>query len=171
MEEITEVGALFNVGVNRPGSPEISPVERLLNEFEAHEVKEEKSLDEYKKLARKFPNSFARFLVQLIVADEEKHRAVIHAMIATLRGSLTWTRPEATFEGSTDRDSTNGRFRLETDSFIELEREGIWHYKILAKESTGYYHGTFKTLLESMIRDSEKHIELLQFLKENLKES
>jgi len=28
----------------------ISPIERLLNEFEAHEMKEEKSLEQYKKL-------------------------------------------------------------------------------------------------------------------------
>jgi hypothetical protein len=38
------------------------------------------------------------------------------------------------------------------------------------KESRGYYHGVFKILLDSMIRDSEKHIELLEFVKENLKE-
>jgi hypothetical protein len=37
------------------------------------------------------------------------------------------------------------------------------------KESSGYYHGVFKILLDAMIRDSEKHVELLAFLKENLK--
>ena len=31
--------------------------------------------------------------------------------------------------------------------------------------------GLFKILLDSMIRDSEKHIELLEFLKKNLKEA
>ena len=39
------------------------------------------------------PNPMTRFLMQLIVSDEEKHRAVIHAMVATLKGSLTWTKP------------------------------------------------------------------------------
>ena len=56
-----------------------------------------------------------------------------------------------------------------TDEFIRLEKDGIREYRTLAKESTGYYHGLFKILLDSMIRDSEKHVELLEFLKGNLK--
>ena len=39
MEEISDMAALFATKVNPTGSPEISPVERLLNEFEAHEAK------------------------------------------------------------------------------------------------------------------------------------
>ena len=54
--------------------------------------------------------------------------------------------------------------------FINLEKEEIKEYRILAKESTGYYHGLFKILVNSMIRDSEKHIELLQFLRQRLRE-
>jgi hypothetical protein len=60
---------------------------------------------------------------------------------------------------------------LYTEEFIKLEKEGIQESKRLVKESSGYYHGVFKVLLDSMIRDSEKHIELLEFLKENLKET
>ena len=88
MEEISDMAKLFATKVNPTGSPEISPVERLLNEFEAHEAKEEKSLEQYRKLLGGMPNPVTRFLLQLIISDEEKHRAVIHAMVATLRGSL-----------------------------------------------------------------------------------
>jgi rubrerythrin len=144
----------------------------LLNEFEAHEAKEEKSLEQYRKLLGRMPNPVTRFLLQLIISDEERHRAVIHAMTATLRGSLTWTKPEGSFEAVTaDLAETNGQLRVSTDAFIELEKEGIRECKTLVKESSGYYHGVFKILLDSMIRDSEKHIELLEFLKENLKEA
>jgi rubrerythrin len=168
MEEISDMAALFATKVN---PPEMSPVERLLNEFEAHEAKEEKSLEQYRKLLGKMPNPITRFLLQLIISDEEKHRAVIHAMIATLKGSLTWTKPEGSLEGTADLAETNGQLRVSTDALIELEREGIRECKTLVKESSGYYHGIFKILLDSMIRDSEKHIELLEFLKENLKEA
>ena len=58
--------------------------------------------------------------------------------------------------------------REATEEFIRVEREGIRDYKNLLKESSGYYHGLFKVLLESMIRDSEKHVELLEFLNESL---
>jgi hypothetical protein len=63
----------------------------------------------------------------------------------------------------------NGRLLEMTDEFLRLEKEGIREYKILIKESSSYYHGLFKILLDAMIRDSEKHVELLEFLKENVK--
>ena len=108
MEEISDMAALFATKVIH-GSPEISPVERLLNEFEAHEAKEEKSLEQYRKLLAGCRIPY-RFLLQLIISDEEKHRAVIHAMIATLRGSLTWTKPEGSLEGAADLAETNASF-------------------------------------------------------------
>jgi rubrerythrin len=171
MEEISDMAALFATKVNPTGAPEMSPIERLLNQFEAHEAKEEKSLEQYRKLLGKMPNPITRFLLQLIISDEEKHRAVIHSMIATLKGSLTWTKPEGSLEGTADLTETGSQLRVSTGAFIELEREGIRECKTLVKESSGYYHGLFKILLDSMIRDSEKHIELLEFLKENLKET
>ena len=172
MEEISDMAALFATKVNPTGSSEISPIERLLNEFEAHEAKEEKSLEQYRKLLSGMPNPVTRFLLQLIISDEEKHRAVIHAMIATLRGSLMWNKPEGSLEGRTDLAGTHAQLWVNSaDAFIELEREGIRECKTLVKDSSGYYHGVFKILLDSMIRDSEKHIELLEFLKEHLKEA
>jgi hypothetical protein len=171
MEEISDMVALFATKVNPTGSPEISPVERLLNEFEAHEAKEEKSLEQYRKLLSGMPNPVTKLVLQLIISDEEKHRAVIHSMIATLRGSLFWSKPEGSLEGVADLAATNGQIRTMTDAFIELERGGIQECKRLVKASSGYYHGIFMVLLDSMVRDSEKHIELLEFLKENLKET
>ena len=171
MEEVSDIAALFNTKASAGSSADISPVERLLNEFEAHEAKEAKSIEQYKELMNGLPNPATRFVMQLIISDEEKHRAVIHAMIATLKGSLTWTRPEGTLEGDADLARTNGRLRASTEEFIELEKEGIKECKTLVRESSGYYHGVFKVLLASMIKDSEKHIELLEFLKENLKEA
>jgi len=166
MEEYSDVTAMFNLF----GGPEgISPIERLLSEFEAHEAKEEKSLEVYKKLAGEMPNALTRFLLQLIISDEEKHRAVIHAMVATLKGSLNWTQPKDSLEGTDQEAVKNGKLREATEEFLRLERDGIREYKSLIKESSDYYHGLFKVLLDSMIRDSEKHIDLLEFLKESLK--
>src|SRR6266542_5555714 len=119
MDEMYEMGGLFNTKANVGGSAEISPVERLLNEFEAHEAKEEKSLEQYRTLMRGLPNPATKFILQLIISDEEKHRAVIHAMIATLRGSLTWTKPEGTLSGTADLAAVNGRLRSSTEEFIE----------------------------------------------------
>lgn len=169
MQEMSDIAALF--GTQASGSGVTSPIERLLNEFEAHEAKEEESLEQYRELLGSMPNPVTRFILQLIVTDEEKHRAVIHAMIATLRGSLLWSKPEGSLEGMGDFAAHNERLRASTDAFIQLEKEGIRECKTLVKESSGYYHGVFKILLDSMIKDSEKHVELLEFLKEHLKEA
>src|SRR5215470_17654418 len=120
MEDVPEIAALFSTKANVSGTIEPSPIERLLNEFEAHEAKEEQSIEDYKKLLRGLPNPVTRFVLQLIISDEEKHRAVIHAMIATLKGSLTWTRPEGSLDAAGDLSAINGKLRASTQEFIEL---------------------------------------------------
>lgn len=169
MDDAVEMTTLFEL--QRGTSGEISPVEHLFNHFEAHEAKEEKSIEQYRKLARELTNPATRFILQLIISDEEKHRAVIHAMLATLKGSMLWTRPEGSLQGIADIAATNGALRATTEEFIRLEKEGIKHYEKLAEDSRGYYHGLFKLLLDSMIKDSEKHVQLLEFLRASLKEA
>jgi bacterioferritin (cytochrome b1) len=168
MEDVSDLAAMLGFGAMPKESGEISPVERLLNEFEGHEAKEEKSLEHYRETMASLPNPMTRFVLQLIISDEEKHRAVIHAMIATLKGSLLWSKPEGSLEGAPTPAIMNADLREATDDYIRLEKEGIREYKELVKDSSGYYHGLFKILIDSMIRDSEKHVELLEFLKENL---
>ena len=73
--------------------------------------------------------------MQLIISDEEKHRAVNHAMIATLRGSLTWTKPEGSLEGAADLTESNSSAPGSIEEFIEIEKEGIRECKTLIKES------------------------------------
>ncbi len=85
MDEIVDMSMLEDL-MHRP--EEISAVEKLLNEFESHEAKEEKSVDEYRRAFDAMRDPTSRFIMQMIISDEEKHRAVIHAMAATLKGSL-----------------------------------------------------------------------------------
>lgn len=166
MEDFADVSAMFDLISTREGT---SPIEKLLNDFEAHEAKEEHALEFYRQTLTRMPNPMTRFLMQLIISDEEKHRAVIHAMVATLRGSLNWTQPPNSLEGSGDLSEINDPLEEVTGNLIRLEKEGIHEYKNLVKESGGYYHGVFKILLDAMIRDSEKHVELLEFLQGNLR--
>jgi rubrerythrin len=168
MEEFMDSNLVFGLVKTPEG---ISPVEKLLNAFEAHESKEDRSVEFYKEALAHMPNPMTRFVMQLIISDEEKHRAVVHAMVSTLKGSLTWSKPADSLEGASDPASVSGKLREATEEFIRLEKEGIREYKALMKESRGYYHGVFKILLDSMVRDSEKHVELLEFLKVNLAEA
>jgi bacterioferritin (cytochrome b1) len=147
-----------------------SAMERLVNEFESHEEKERELVHRYKEMVQESRKPFVEFLVRLIIADEEKHHQVTHAMLSTLKGDLLWTRPKDAIQGLTALGDGHGELLKLTEDFIELEKSGIQSYKKLVKESKGFYHGLFAMLFETMIRDSEKHVEMLEFLRDRLRE-
>src|SRR5574342_232968 len=91
MDELADVNLMHEL---IKGGNEASQIEQLLNEFELHEAKEERFLEDYRNALREVKNPANRFVLQMIVADEEKHRAVSHALVATLKGSLTWRSEE-----------------------------------------------------------------------------
>ena len=169
METIPEVYAMM--GQTSGETPEISEVERLVNEFEAHESQEGKFLQSYKELAGKSDNRVVKFLLQMIVSDEEKHHAITSAMASTLKSDLDWTNRDDAIRGLYDLKADKEKLLSLTEDFIQVEKEGIREYRSLIKESKGYYRDLFGLLFRSMIRDSEKHIEILEFLRNRLKEA
>lgn len=152
------------------GSTEISEVERVMNAFEAHESEERKFTRRYKEIAEKSKNPLVKFLLELIISDEEKHHAVTHAIVSTLKGSLSWTRPEDAITGLYELAEEKDELLRLTEDFIQLENDGIKEYKNLMKECNHYYRGLFTLLLKTMIDDSEKHVEILEFLRKSLRE-
>ncbi len=155
-----------------PPAPKIPAVEQLMNEFEYHEEQEGEFVQQYKEVAGRSKNPLVKFLLDLIISDEEKHRAAIHAIASSLKGDLTWTKREDAFQdfGELDKEGeTKDLLRLTSD-FIRHEKEGIRKYRSLLKSSEGYYFGVFVLLLHSIIRDSEKHVEILEFLRRKLRE-
>jgi bacterioferritin (cytochrome b1) len=171
MEGINELSAMVELEAAEAGAGGLSEVERLTNEFEAHEGHEEKFLLQYKELIKQTGNPLIKFLLQLIVSDEEKHHAVSHAMLSTLKGDLNWTKPADALRGLYNLGAEKEPLMELTEGFIRVERNGIKEYKKLIKESKGYYHDLFVLLFQSMVHDSEKHIKILEFLRQRLKEA
>lgn len=150
---------------------EFSDVERLVNAFESHEAREKEFSHRYGEIAEKSKSPLVKFLLHLIITDERKHHEITHAMLSTLRGSLNWSRPKDAIQGFGDIGDEKGELLSLTEEFIRLEKEGIAEYKKLTKESKGYYRDLFVLLFASMIRDSEKHAEILEFLHKRLREA
>ncbi|HWP58601.1 MAG TPA: ferritin-like domain-containing protein [Candidatus Acidoferrales bacterium] len=151
-----------------PESPEISAVERLMNRFQAHEHEEEKIIQRYREIAKTSPNALIKFLLRMIIADEERHHSVTNLIIETLKGDLTWTKREPTVEALYELPEDRELLKI-TEDFIRLERDGIREYQSLMKASKGYYRGLFALLCKGIVRDSEKHVEMLEFLRDQLK--
>ncbi len=148
---------------------ETSPVERLMREFESHETHETAFLRKYRELLETTHNPLVKFLVELIVADEEKHNVVLHAMTSTLKGSLTWTQHQNDIGGADNLGKEKDDMLRVTEDFIHVEQKEIEEYRKLARATKRYYQGLFTLFLAAMIHDSEKHVEILEFLRNKLK--
>ncbi len=71
METTDPLAAAHGMISGPPNEPAISPVEMLLNQFEAHEREELTFVEGYKSIVDGHPNPLIRFLLGLIIADEE----------------------------------------------------------------------------------------------------
>ena len=90
-------------------------------------------------------------------------------MTSTLKGALTWTRFENAIEGLYNLGQQKDEILNVTEEFIRAERKEIVEYRTLMRASKKYYQGLFALFLAAMIHDSEKHIEILEFLRQKLK--
>jgi rubrerythrin len=172
METFDPLAAAHGVTAGAPREPGISAVERLLNQFESHERQEMAFIDGYKSIVDGHKNPLVRFLLALIISDEEKHHAVVRAMATSLRADLTWSDAEGAIGnlGEIAAEERKDLLRL-TAEFIAEEKRGIKEYKALAKSSKGYYEGSFTLLLKTIVHDSEKHLMILEFLEKKLKQA
>ena len=158
-----------------PESPEFSEAERLMAEFQAHELHEENFVKRYRELAKTSPNALVRFLLRLILTDEERHQAAIRLIVSTLRndlsprGQLTAARPDESVLGLYELRSGGQDLLAITEDFIRVEREGVKEHEKLLRASKRYHHGLFSMLCKVMIYDSQKHVEILEFLRAKLK--
>jgi rubrerythrin len=152
------------------GAPqeEKSQMEKMLDSFEAHVSSERATIQEYQEIASRTKNETIRFLVNLILEEEAKHHRLLQAMTQTLRESLTWqSRPDALhFSGELGIDKEE--IRRATERFLAEERDGIRRCKVMKKESKKLYYGLFEVLFDVMIRDGQKHEQLLKYINKTL---
>jgi len=168
---LTDEYIIYGEGLGRPAEQEAPEAERLLKEFESHGWKEGDFIRSYTDIAAKSNDPLIKYLLQLIITDEERHHAVMHAMASSLRGSINWSKPEDAIPSMCELGAEKGELMKVTADFIKLEKDGIKESKKLLKATKGYYQGLFTLLVATMIHDSEKHVEILDFLRQRLKKA
>ncbi len=170
MDTITNI--FLSLQTFRPREQEISAFERMLNQFSAHERHEQEFLEGYSEIVERHGNPLVKFLLQLIIADEEKHHDVVRSMTSKLQSDLTGTRADAEMPrlGALSEREKDDLSEL-TAEFIKAEKQTIKEYNSLIKLSRGYYEGLLVLLLRTIIHDSEKHVMILEFIDEKLRES
>lgn len=154
-----------------PESPEFSSVQRLMNEFQSHAQHEEQWLTDYQAMGKEARDPLIRFLFRLIVDDEQRHHQLTRRMITQLKEELAWTRTEGLAPRVYEIAKKRKQMGASVERFLEAEREGIKQCERLKKESQGLYRDVFVLLYTTMIHDSQKHIGILEFLRQKLKET
>ena len=159
------------VSVFTPHEKELFTFEQMMNSFTAHEQGEQQFLEEYRDIVERHENPLVRFLLQMIMSDEEKHQAVVHTITSTLNSDLTGLRVRERLPklGRISDEEKEALLKL-TAEFIQTEKDGIKEYKALLNPSGNYYGGLLVLLIQTIIHDSEKHLMILRFIDKKLRE-
>lgn len=152
-------------------SPEFSSVQRLMNEIQSQTIHEERWLSRYREIARESTDPLIRFLLGLIVADEERHHELTTRTISRLKDELSWTRPAGRPGGQGENREKADSLLRSVETFLQAERSAIHEYEKLKKASEGSARDVFTLLYTTMIHDSHKHLGILEFLRERLIQS
>jgi rubrerythrin len=151
-----------------PESPEFSLVQRLMNEIQSQTIQEERWLSRYREIARESTDPLIRFLLGLIIADEERHHELTGRMISRLKDELSSTRTGNPLRRTGANHDKAEPLLRSVGGFIESERGAIQEYEKLRKASEGLARDVFTLLYTTMIHDSQKHVAILEFLRARL---
>lgn len=157
-----------------PTTPEheIPLDERLLLLFEAHTAAEADTLATYRRLVEASGDSLTGFIVRLIIDDEERHHELLDRMIVSLRRAQLGTFwPQVMPTDTAPPWAELDELIATTRARIREERRGISELRRIARQDDRLYSGLFAVLLQTMIRDSEKHELLLRFLLKRLEDA
>lgn len=117
----------------------------------------------YRKLAAESGAADVRYLINLILEDEERHHRWLGQLASSVRALSTGERDtEIPWVGHLDDRQA---LREATKEFLRIEREDLRSLRQLKKELKDVEHTTLWGLLvHLMLLDTEKHIEILQFI-------
>jgi hypothetical protein len=152
-----------------PESPESSVVHNLMSEFKTHEEDEERWLSFYRKIAEEYDDPTFRFLLNIIIGDEERHNQLLGRMVSSLKDDLASARAEGPGQLEARIGAKARELTVLIDSFLNVEKKGIREYKRLKKTSQRFRRGLLTLLCQTIVYDSLKHIGILNYLRLKLK--
>jgi hypothetical protein len=162
---------LYVLAPNLPRqNEEIPEAELLAKAFADHEIHERDFLQEYREAAGRSGDPFLGFLLNLVVADEEKHHGLIRQIAQNLNANLTWKIPPSPLPrlGRLTAEERDRLLRL-TAAFIDEEKRSLSECRTLIEASKAYYNDLVPLLLRTIVLDSEKHLMILRFIRQQLR--
>jgi bacterioferritin (cytochrome b1) len=147
-----------------------SVVERLLDHLEGHERSERDLLADYRQAAEATSDRGVRFLMGLVLEDEERHHRLMQAMARDIRGSLEWRPGDQPLPPISARPPDQAELLAQTLRFLKIERDSAADLKRLKKEVKRLDAGLLQLLVDGMEADTQKHIGILKYIQSQLED-
>jgi rubrerythrin len=138
---------------------------KVNHQFASHVRQETSFLEEYERLVEQVGDAGIAFLLRMILDDERRHHALFEEMSKAARGV------EDALPAAPAPDAATAAALLEpTERFLAAERDDQVTLRRLRKELKPARGDTLWPLLvELMEIDTEKHIRVLEYLRQRLR--
>jgi len=155
-------------------NPGKSHAETLLDLASQHVEGERDSIRRYEALATDASlGADIRFLISLIIADEVRHHRYLQAMTAALKSEVELRPAEGSLPAMTWRMDPAKRDEClaATQELLAIERSDLGELRRLKKQLRPFSGVTlWGIVVACMESDTQKHLEVLEFLTRHLKE-
>jgi rubrerythrin len=141
--------------------------ERLYDHLTRHVASESALLHRYEELAKR-ETGHVRFLLELIGEDEARHHRLYQQWVDTIN-ELPLTPPPGGLPDLVQEQDPKA-LSAAVDELLTVEHDDTHHLRQLRKELKDFRHTTIWSLLvELMESDTQKHIKILEFLRDHAK--
>lgn len=153
----------------RASGDEVPAVDAFIHSVEGHIEAESEFLHEYADAIRSHDSPLVRFVLELILQDEKKHHQLLQQVIDRLKADLSF-RTRRADDRAIDAigDIDVARMVRLTDRFLDEERDGVRKMRGILEQAEPFYDGLLVMVLKMLVKDSEKHVLMLQFLRAKL---
>jgi hypothetical protein len=133
----------------------------LVHLLATHAQKEGAILERYRRFATEATSPAVRYLVKLIVDDEERH----HRLLAELANAIAWEGQSPVPSVPDVFDDGDAAVVSETHALLDAERADSRELKRLQRRLEVFGDTTMWPLIvDLMLLDTEKHIHILRFI-------
>lgn len=138
----------------------------VLDALTAHVTAEKELLSDYARAAERAADPDVRYLLRLILEDEERHHRVFQEMANALRNARDWRREEPSVPDR-GRGGVSAELQGMTERLLAAERDDRRDLRALRRQLRPVADTTLWALLvDLMALDTEKHVRILESIAE-----
>ena len=148
----------------KPREPDHTVDNALIDILRSHGKREGAALDSYQRLAEQSEDEGLRYVMRLIMEDEARHHQQISEMLNNLLSFVSELDIQPRVPGMSLRDDPV--LREETERLLAFEKEDAKELRRLRKElRRGQGYPLLPLLVNLMLHDTAKHIDILRFIR------